>query len=228
MHRLFGKSVAKQATTTSSTNVPPPSLNDAASSITSRMAALDEKIKGIDMELSRYKAQMEKVSPTAKASIMNKAKDALKRKKMYEAQRQQLSNQSFTIEQTSFAIDSVKDYQATIAAMSEANKTLKAEQKKLNIDSIEDIQDELEDMLDDFEELNQVMSRTYGAEYEIEDADIEAELACLEDELGGLDVQESVSMPSLPTTSSLPISTSNTQTTAPATVFNTPTQTQIL
>lgn len=227
MHRLFGKSVNSKQTTS---EAPPPSLNDAASSITTRMTALDEKIKGLDSELSRYKTQMEKVSPAAKASIMNKAKDALKRKKMYEAQRQQLSNQSFTIEQTSFAIDTVKDYQTTIAAMSEANKTLKAEQKKLNIDNIEDVQDELEDMLDDFEELNVVMSRTYGAEYEIEDADIEAELACLEDELGGLDVQqESLSMPSLPTTSSLPINNTNTQSNTPATVFTPQTQTtQIL
>jgi charged multivesicular body protein 5 len=225
MNRLFGKSVAKPAASA----VPPPSLTDATTSLTSRITSLDEKIKGLDAELSRYKSQMEKVSPAVKASIMNKAKDALKRKKMYESQRQQLSNQSFTIEQTSFAIDSVKDYQTTIAAMSEANKTLKAEQKKLNIDNIEDIQDELEDMLDDFEELNQVMNRTYGAEYEIDDADIEAELACLEDELGGLDVQESVSMPSLPSTSSIPISNTNTQTNTPATVFNAPqSTTQIL
>lgn len=63
---------------------------------------------------------------------------------MYEAQRDQLANQQFNVDQTSFAIDTVKDTQSTVSAMKAAAKTLKKEQKKININEIEDMQDEME------------------------------------------------------------------------------------
>lgn len=47
------------------------------------------------------------------------------------------------MEQTSFAIDSVKDTQTTVAAMQAASKQLKVEHKKINIAEIEDMQDDL-------------------------------------------------------------------------------------
>jgi charged multivesicular body protein 5 len=37
--------------------------------------------------------------------------DTLKRKKMYESQRDQLAGQQFNIEQTSFTVDSIRDTQ---------------------------------------------------------------------------------------------------------------------
>lgn len=64
--------------------------------------------------------------------------------RMYEQQRDQLANQQFNIDQTSFALNTVKDTQQTIAAMSAAAKTLKKEQKKININDIENMQDEME------------------------------------------------------------------------------------
>ena len=64
--------------------------------------------------------------------------------RMYEAQRDQLANQQFNVDQTSFAIDTVKDTQSTVSAMKAAAKTLKKEQKKININEIEDMQDEME------------------------------------------------------------------------------------
>jgi hypothetical protein len=42
-----------------------------------------------------------------------RAMDTLKRKKMYESQRDQLAGQQFNIEQTSFTIDSIKDTQVS-------------------------------------------------------------------------------------------------------------------
>lgn len=63
---------------------------------------------------------------------------------MYESQRDQLANQQFNVDQTNFALSTVKDTQQTIAAMSAAAKTLKKEQKKINISDIENMQDEME------------------------------------------------------------------------------------
>jgi charged multivesicular body protein 5 len=126
---------------------------------------------------------------------------------MYEAQRDQMSAQAFNIDQTAFAIDTVKDTQTTVAAMKIATKTLKVENKKINLNEIENMQDELEgiycilctfyilfitivslsllDLLLDTNEISETLGRSYGVGDEIDDADLDAELACLEDELEG-------------------------------------------
>ena len=49
----------------------------------------------------------------------------------------------FSVEQTSFAMESVRDTQTMVAAMSTAAKQLKVEHKKININQIEDMQDDL-------------------------------------------------------------------------------------
>lgn len=41
--------------------------------------------------------------------------ETLKRKKMYEGQRDQMAGQQFNIEQTGFAIDSIKDTATTVS-----------------------------------------------------------------------------------------------------------------
>jgi charged multivesicular body protein 5 len=62
---------------------------------------------------------------------------------MYQAQRDQMAGQAFNVEQTAFAIDTVKDTQTTVAAMKAAAKVLKVEQKKIKISDVEDMQDDL-------------------------------------------------------------------------------------
>lgn len=48
-----------------------------------------------------------------------------------------------SVEQTSFAMESVRDTQTMVAAMQTAAKQLKVEHKKININQIEDMQDDL-------------------------------------------------------------------------------------
>lgn len=101
---------------------------------------------------------------------------------MYETQRDQMANQAFNIDQTAFAIETVQNTQTTVAAMSAAAKTLKKEQKKININDIENMQDEMEDLLEDVGEISDILGRSYGTPDGIDEEDLDAELACLEDE----------------------------------------------
>jgi uncharacterized protein HemX len=73
----------------------------------------------------------------------------LKQKRLYENQREQLYNQQFNMEQTSFALESIKDTAQTVQAMKAAGAELKQAFKKqdLNIDSIEKLQDEMADLM---------------------------------------------------------------------------------
>jgi len=184
MHRLFGKSKPKEPAP------PEPTLSDASTSINNRVAAIDSKIKGLDEELRRFRDQLKKATGTTKANITKRAMETMKRKKMYEQQRDQLAGQAFNVEQTAFAIESVQNTQVTIAAMKTASKQLKVEQKKINLSEIEDMQDDLADLLEDGDEIQEILARSYGTPEGLDEDELEAELACLGDELDGLDLDE--------------------------------------
>jgi len=92
-------------------------------------------------------------------------------------------SQAFNIEQTNFTIDSVKDTITTVDAMKAASKTLKTEFKKVNIDKIDDLQDELADMMEDMNEVQDVLGRSYDVGEDVDEADLDAELDALGDEL---------------------------------------------
>ncbi|MFH4982464.1 hypothetical protein AB6A40_009173 [Gnathostoma spinigerum] len=174
MRRLFGTSGKKE---------PPPNLSDCIANLDSRGETVEKKIAKLDAELVNYKDKLKTMREgPSKNMVKQKALRILKQKRMYEAQRDQLEQQSFNMDQTNFAIQGMKDTQATVAAMKGGLKTMKTEYKKLNIDDIENLQDEMEDMLDMNTEINEAMSRQYETP-DIDEAELEAELDALGDEL---------------------------------------------
>lgn len=92
-------------------------------------------------ELVKYKDQMKKMREgPGKNAVKGKALRVLKQKKQYEAQRDQLTTQSFNMEQSNYAIQSMKDTKTTLDAMKGGLKEMKKEYKKMDIDKIEDLQ----------------------------------------------------------------------------------------
>lgn len=162
---------------------PAPTLSDAGAKMDSRVAALDEKIKSLEQELSGYKEKMKRAKGPTLKTLRQRAMAVLKRKKMYEQQRDQLVGQAFNLEQTNFAIDSVKDTITTVDAMKAASKTLKTEFKKVDIDKIDDLQDDLADMMEEMNEVQDVLGRSYDVGEDIDEADLDAELDALGDDL---------------------------------------------
>lgn len=53
------------------------------------------------------------------------------------------------------------DSMLQVAAMKDASKTLKAEVKKIDINKVEDLTDDMADMMEDMNEINDVMGRSY-------------------------------------------------------------------
>merc|ERR1711997_347004 len=88
---------------------------------------------------------------------------------------------SFNMEQTHMATQSLKDTKTTVSAMKMGVQKMKKEFKNVNINQIEDMQDELGDMLEDANEVQEVLGRTYGMP-EIDEDDLEAELDALGDD----------------------------------------------
>merc|ERR550514_2680391 len=69
--------------------------------------------------------------------------------------------------------------------MRQTAKTMKAAQKagKLDIGSIEKLQDELSDMMEDAQEIQEIMGQSYGVPDDFDEDDMMAELDMLEDEI---------------------------------------------
>ena len=173
MNRLFG---------TAKPQAPKPTLQDASSSMDKRNESLDSKIGKLDKELQRYTEQMKKMKPgPAKQSVQKRALAILKQKKMYEGMKEQTMNQQFNMEQIMFAQDGLKETATTVAAMKDANKSLKKQFKAINLSQVEDLQDDMSDLLEQAEEVQATLGRSYNTD-DIDEGDLEAELAAMEDD----------------------------------------------
>merc|ERR1719359_2589143 len=65
--------------------------------------------------------------------------------------------------------------------MKDANKALKKQFKAINIGQVEDLQDDMADLLEQAEEVQNALGRSYNTD-DIDEEDLEAELAAMEDD----------------------------------------------
>ncbi|KAJ1822874.1 Vacuolar protein-sorting-associated protein 60 [Coemansia sp. RSA 2599] len=175
MNRIFGMSKAK---------TPKPTLEDAIVSTDRRVGEVETKIKKLDGELARYRDQLSKMRDgPGKSAVKQRALRVLQQKKMYESQRDQLMQQSFNMESTVFATENIKNTLSSVQAMQDANRAMKKQYKNIDVDRIYDIQDEMADLLEQANEVQEVMGRSYSLPEDIDEHDLEAELDALGDEL---------------------------------------------
>ncbi|KAL5488184.1 VPS60 [Sanghuangporus weigelae] len=172
MNRIFGTSGSKK---------PKPTLQDAITSTDSRVQSIEVKIKKLDTELGRYKDQMSKLrNGPGKSAIEQRALRTLKQKKMYEAQLAQLQQQTFNMESAALATENLRNTMATVDAMKVANKEMKKQYGKIDIDKIENMHYDMEDLLEQANEIQESLGRSYAVPDEIDEADLQAELDALE------------------------------------------------
>ncbi|RSH77309.1 uncharacterized protein EHS24_003619 [Apiotrichum porosum] len=178
MNRIFGTNKAK----------PKPNLSDAIASTDTRVGSIEVKVKKLDNELAMYKAQMAKLRDgPGKTAVQQRALRTLKQKRMYEGQLNQLLQQTFNMEQAAMTTENLKNTMATVDAMRIANKEMKKQYKGIDIDKIESIHYDMEDLIDQANEIQESLSRTYGVPDELDEEDLQAELDALglDDELVG-------------------------------------------
>ena len=72
-----------------------------------------------------------------KEAIQQRALRTLKQKRMYEAQIAQLSQQTFNMESAALATENLRNTMATVDAMQMANKEMRKQYGKLDVDQIE-------------------------------------------------------------------------------------------
>lgn len=180
MNRIFGKKKVAG---------PAPSLDDAAKGIGGRVDAMETKIESLDRELRMYKDKIKKTSsPAAKQQLQKRAMEILKRKRMYEQQRDMAMGQQFNVDQAAFSIESAKATVTTVAALKASSAELKKTiRQDLDIDSVDDLADDMAELMEDFNEINEALGRNFATPDDIDEADLDAELEMLGDELETID-----------------------------------------
>ncbi|WFD34612.1 hypothetical protein MCUN1_001453 [Malassezia cuniculi] len=171
MYRLFGRAPA-----------PKTDLSTAIASTDARADAIQVKISRLDAELGRYRDQMKRMRDgPGKAAVQKRAIRVLSQKRMYEGQLEQLSQQTFNMEQSLMVTENLRNTMATVDAMQQANRELRRTYGKVDVDRIEQMQDDMEDLLDQSAALQETLSRSYGVPEDIDEAELEAELEALEE-----------------------------------------------
>ncbi|POW05455.1 hypothetical protein PSTT_09704 [Puccinia striiformis] len=207
MNRLFGSSSSK---------TPKLTLNDAIQSTESRIDTIEVKIRKLDAELIRYKDSMKKLKEgPGKAAMQQRAMRVLKQKKLirnvgqrksygrdvlkmyadvifsrYESQLSQLQQQTFNMEQAIMTTENLRNTMATVDAMKQANKEMSKQYKNIDIDKIESISYDMEDLIEQANEVQESLGRSYGVPDQIDEDELQAELDALGDDLGELENPE--------------------------------------
>jgi len=163
---------------------------------------MDKKAAQCDAELRKIREQMKKMREgPAKNALKQKALRILQRKKMFDNQSDSMRTQSFNMEQATMALQTAKDTHVVVAGMKAGVKEMKKEFKKIDIDKIEDLQDELADVLEISEDVQEALGRSYNMP-DVDEDELEAELEALGDEMALDDdtsyLDEAVSAPNAP------------------------------
>lgn len=117
-----------------------------------------------------------------KNALRQKALKVLQRRKQYEAQRDQLSQQSWNMEQAGMMQDNLKNVMTTVDAMKTTTKELKKQYGKVDVDKIEQMQDEMAELMEVGNEIQDSISQAYDVPEGVDDAELDAELEALGEE----------------------------------------------
>lgn len=174
MNRLFG---TKNTT-------PKPTLNDAIKSLDERRSTLDVRLAKVNGELATYQEKLSNMREgPGKQHVKQRALKILRQRKQLEAQIDQLESQSWNMEQAQSTSDNLRNTMITLDAMKTANKDLKKQYGKIDLDKIEDMQDEMADLLEMADDLQETMARSYDVPEDVDEAELDAELEALGDEI---------------------------------------------
>jgi charged multivesicular body protein 5 len=130
-----------------------------------------------------------------KTAIKQKALKVLQQRKLYEGQRDQLQQQSWNMEQAGMMQDNLKNTMTTVDAMKTTTKELRKQYGKVNIDKIEKLQDEMADLMDMGNDIQESISRSYDVPEEVDEAELDAELEALGEEVELEGIGESSAVP---------------------------------
>lgn len=172
MHRLFGRAQEEP------TKAPAPSLQDASAKIDSQIQTLEEKIIAAEKE-AREQVAKGAANPMAK----QRALQAMKKKKMYEQQRDQLLGTQFNVENLAFQQEQAEVTMTVVEAMKAGQEQLKAATGKIDASTVDKLTDDMADLNDEMKEIQSALAASSMGVDGADDAELEDEFAKMEEEM---------------------------------------------
>ena len=188
MKKLFGAKKKEEP------KPPAPTLDETSTKLGDRGKVVQLKVDECNKQLVDIKSQMKTAKGMAYKSLQNKALQVLRRRKMYDAQLNNVMSQQFNIDQVAFTTETITSTIDTMNALKAATAVQQQEMKKLNMDQLEDLFDDLADMMADQEEIQEVMGRSYQVEYD--ESELMNELAELDEEIVNEQLSDGFNVPS--------------------------------
>ena len=188
MKKLFGAKKKEEP------KPPAPTLDETSTKLGDRGKVVQLKVDECNKQLVDIKNQMKIAKGMAYKSLQNKALQVLRRRKMYDAQLNNVMSQQFNIDQVAFTTETITSTIDTMNALKAATAVQQQEMKKLNMDQLEDLFDDLADMMADQEEIQEVMGRSYQVEYD--ESELMNELAELDEEIVNEQLSDGFNVPS--------------------------------
>ncbi|CAD2099832.1 vacuolar-sorting protein SNF7, putative [Plasmodium vinckei brucechwatti] len=166
---------------------------------------LEQSVKSIDGNIDRYNKELniikQKIEEEKKKvpvnqhvinNLRNKAAVIIKRKKTYENNKENTLGIQFNIDQIKYANENIQMSIDTCKALEQSSKVLKKNIKKVNINKIEKLQDDLYDCIEDAKEIGEILSSTYDIPINLDEDEIDAELSLIEDNILDENVEENI------------------------------------
>ena len=144
---------------------------------------------------------------------------ALKKKKRYEKQLQQIDGTLSTIEMQREALEGANTNTAVLTTMNDAAKAMKSAHKHMDIDNVHDMMDDIAEQQDIAKEISEAISNPVSFGQEIDEDELERELAELEEQeldkqLLGPEPVPAADLPEVPSTEPVPAARVKTKTPA--------------
>merc|ERR1712032_1027077 len=147
----------------------------------------------LEKKIESEVATARKNAKTNKRAVLQ----ALKRKKRYDSQLQQIDGTLSTIEMQREALEGANTNTAVLTTMNDAAKALKKANNELDVDKVHDMMDDIAEQQDVAKEISEAISNPVAFGQEFDEDELEAEQDALGKQM--LDIGPSVGLPDVPT-----------------------------
>ncbi|CCF59164.1 hypothetical protein KAFR_0G01300 [Kazachstania africana CBS 2517] len=185
MNRLFGygnKKSQDQLIKESSQ-----AMNAAQQNLQSKMSQLDTEITQINFQLTNIQKRLSKIkSPSGQKPLRNQALKLLTKRKKLESMKDSMESQEWSMAQASMMNDTINNTLISVNAMKQHNALLKSQFKKIDLDKLEDMQDEMIDLIEQNDELQNILSEGFNTNLdldEFDEAELDGELEALAEDM---------------------------------------------
>lgn len=180
MERLFG---ARKAAPEG------PKLQEVIDQNDSKITDVQKKIKQIDGELFQLRQRLNGMPDnSSKSRLRQRALASLKQKRVLENRLETLMKHNMNMEQAVMTSESLQTSMSTFNALKTSVKEMKKNQKNIDMRSIEKLQDDMAESLENANEINDMFG---DYNLDVDEEELDAELETLE-----LDITEEEGVPS--------------------------------